>query len=55
MSQTLRYRGECAWCRQVDREKARGERRDWVRGRLMDAGNGEGQRAYGRGRFSFWG
>ena len=40
MSQTLGYKGECLWCRQVRRERVGIERREWIRGRLMDTGSG---------------
>ncbi|KAF1849796.1 uncharacterized protein K460DRAFT_3966 [Cucurbitaria berberidis CBS 394.84] len=67
ISQTLGYAGACLWCRQVGREKARNERREWAKGRLMDSardsssvgedGSGGGKgfvRGYGSGRFVRW-
>jgi len=34
LSETFRFQGECQWCRQCAREKAREERREWVKSRL---------------------
>lgn len=53
MSHTLGYVGDCLWCRQVAREKMKGERREYVKGRLMDNRNGVG-RGGGRGRYVQW-
>jgi hypothetical protein len=51
LSQTLWVEGECAWCRQVGREKVREGRRQGVRERLREVGRGDRE---GRGRFVRW-
>jgi hypothetical protein len=37
-SETLRYHGQCHWCRQCAREGGRQERRDYIRSRLGGQG-----------------
>jgi hypothetical protein len=52
MSQTMWVEGECGWCRQCGREKAREGRVQWRRARLaVEARQGYGR---GRGRFVRW-
>jgi len=62
LSHVLGLKGECAWCRQCKREKAREERREWVRGVVVAKGEeerhggrgGRGGGGRGRGRFVRW-
>jgi len=51
MSQTLWVDGECGWCRQCGRERAREGRRQAIRETETGKGMVGYREGYGRGRF----